>query len=78
MPVNYVEASGKDVAEIVALIEDAVEGYPNFVVAMACIAVAILSQNQEVAPDQMRDIVQGATEYIAASLSNESPSGAVN
>jgi hypothetical protein len=78
MPVNYIEISGKEVAELVARIEDTVEGYPNPAVMMACICVAALAQNPEISPSKLQECVQATSELLASTLLDESPSGAVN
>jgi hypothetical protein len=78
VPINYVAASGKDIAELVDKIETVVEGTSNVHVSIACIVVATLAQDPDVAPDRLQQIVRGVSEYMAASLFNESPVGAVN
>lgn len=78
MPINYVQASGADVAEVVNVIEDAVEGYANLHVSVACLVVAILAQNPDVEANKLQKMVKGLSEYMAANLFDESASGAVN
>jgi hypothetical protein len=78
MPVNYVQASGKDIAELVDRIETAVEGTPDIHVSIACIVVAALAQNPDVSPAKLQECVKSVSEYMAASLFDESPAGAVN
>jgi hypothetical protein len=78
MPINYVSASGKDIADLVDKIEDVVEGTSNLHVSIACIVVAALAQNPEIPPDRLQDVVKGVSEYMAASLFDESEIGAVN
>lgn len=78
MPINYFQASGKEVAELVDKVESVVEGQPNIHVSIACIIVACLAQNPEVAPEQLQNIVKGISEYMAASLFNETQIGASN
>lgn len=72
MQINYFQASGKEVAELVDKIETVVDGESNVIVSIACIVVATLSQNPEVAPDTLQSIVKGVSEYIAASVFNTS------
>lgn len=78
MPINYVQASGKDIAELVDRIEDVIEGQPNIHVSIACIVVATLAQNPEIAPEKLQEVVKSISELMAASLFDESVIGAVN
>jgi hypothetical protein len=78
MPANYVTVSGKDISDLVDQIEDVVDGHPSMNVAISCFVVAILSQNPEVDPETLQTCVKGLSEYVSASLFNESASGSVN
>lgn len=78
MAINYIQASGKDIAELVDRIEEVVEGAPNIHVSIACIVVAALAQNPEIAPEKLQECVKGVSEYLAAFLFDESGTGAVN
>lgn len=78
MPINYVQANGKDVAALVDRIEDTIEGEPNIYVCIACFIVAALSQNPNITPERLQDVVKGLSEYMSASLFDESNMGAVN
>jgi hypothetical protein len=62
--------SGKEISDIVDRIEEAVEGLPANSVAIACMIVAIFSQNSDAAPDVVRDCVQSMSEVMAAALHN--------
>ena len=78
MPINYVVASGKDIADLVDRIEDVVAGYPNVAVAAACIVVAALSQNPDVSPDTLQNIVKSVSELMTATLFGTSNTGESN
>jgi hypothetical protein len=78
MSISYVQASGKDIADLVDKIEDVVDGYTSVHVSIAAIVVSILAQKPDVAPDKLQEAVKGVSEYLAASLFNESPTQAVN
>ena len=78
MPISYVQASGKDIADLVDRIEDVVEGVPNIHLSIACIVVAALAQNPQINPDRLQECVKGVSEYLAACLFDESTMGAVN
>ena len=78
MSINYVQASGKDIADLVDRIEDVVEGHSNVHVSIASLVVAILAQNPEVSPEKLQECVKGVSEYLAACLFDESRIGSVN
>lgn len=78
MAVNYVQASGRDIADLVEKIEDAVEGSPNIAVAAACIVVAALSQNPDIAPARLQYIVKAVSELMATTLFIEEEVGESN
>lgn len=65
---DYVYVSGKDIAELVDQIDGVVEGVPNVHVTTACLVVAILAQQPDIAPDKLQECVKGASEFIAAVL----------
>jgi hypothetical protein len=60
--------SGKEISEIVDIIEDAIEGLPANQVAIACLVVAIFSQNPDAAPAVVQQCVQSMSELMAAAL----------
>jgi hypothetical protein len=68
VPINYIAASGKDIADIVNRIENVVEGEANVHVSVSCIIVACLAQNPSISPEQLQNCVKGVSEYMAANL----------
>ena len=78
MPINYTQVHGADIAEVVSLVEDTVEGYPNIIVSTACLVVAILAQNPDVEANKLQRMVMGLSEYMAANLFDDAVGGAVN
>jgi hypothetical protein len=77
MALSYVAASGKDVADMVAEIEEVVQGKSNVLVSISCLVVATLAQNPDVAPDKLQEVVKSLSEQLSATLFDASP-GMVN
>jgi hypothetical protein len=65
---SYVQINSKELLELVSIIEEAMSGYPNVHVSVACLVVAILAQNPSIAPETLQTCVKGLSEYMTTSI----------
>lgn len=69
---QYTKAAGIDLIRVVRLIDNAVDGEPTSHVSMACLAIAITCQSNDVEPQVLADGIKGASEWIACYLKSAS------
>ena len=64
-PITYSQATGKDIESIVSAMESCLIGRNSSHITMACLAVALIIQEPNLAPQQLADGIRGASEWIA-------------
>lgn len=62
---GYVKVNSDELQELVDRIEDAVDGEQPVHISIACLIVAIYAQKPDVAPDKLKEIVKGMSEWMA-------------
>lgn len=59
---------GAAVAEIIEAMEPLLLDFPRTHVIIACLTLAVLGQNTDISPEELHDIVKGASQYICTAL----------
>ena len=82
MSINYnsieqSKASGEDVSRVVGRMSDIFKNEENHIILMSALSIAIMVQQPDVTPEQLKAGVLGASQWIALYLTSIEESGTI-